>query len=335
MQWEQWQHQHSQQHVQQQQSPALQPQPQHVVSPGGDAFGHAEQDLFQFCRALLGSELDGLPDSMEVKDNACLAATATSAPLAQPAVMQEAMLPAPAAELPSSSMAPPAAACTAGGGAAATGMAGQQQQLYASRIAPLQPQQQQHFMQFSLAVAAAAAASDQRLWLHGLNSDPAASPTDVSPAGLSPAQPSSDQQDMGTSPPAAGAWPDSDGRMHNSSSRQGPCTSCFDTSGTSKSADETSRQGSTPTRSSSPSPDITAARARSAPDPATHPPPRRCYSDGAAPAPSDGTAAGSMLSGQEQPGLLLHVSDRAQRKLERQMDRITAQLKMQQYCMHT
>jgi len=310
MQWEQWQHQHSQQHVQQQQqrSPALQAQPQQVVSPGGDVFGHAEQDLFQFCRALLGSELDGLPDSMEVKETA--------------------------AELPGSSMAPPAAACTTGE-AAATGVAGHQQQLYASRIAPLQPQQQQqHFMQFSPAVAAAAAASDQSLWLHGLNSDPAASPTDLSPAGLSPVQPSSDQQHMDTSL-SAGAWPNSDGRMHNSSSRQDPSTSCFDPSGTSKSADGSSRHSSPPTHSSTPSPDITAAGARSAPDPAPQPPQRRCYSDGAVPTPSNGTAAGSMLSGQEQPGLLLQVSDRAQRKLERQMDRITAQLKMQQYCMHT
>jgi hypothetical protein len=37
----------------------------------------------------------------------------------------------------------------------------------------------------------------------------------------------------------------------------------------------------------------------------------------------------------QQQALVLQTTDREQRKLEKQMDRITAQLKMQQYCMHT
>jgi hypothetical protein len=41
------------------------------------------------------------------------------------------------------------------------------------------------------------------------------------------------------------------------------------------------------------------------------------------------------LGGGGRQPLVLQSSDKEQRKLERQMDEITAQLKMQQYCMHT
>lgn len=48
-----------------------------------------------------------------------------------------------------------------------------------------------------------------------------------------------------------------------------------------------------------------------------------------------GMGGAQELGGGGRQPLVLQSSDKEQRKLERQMDRITAQLKMQQYCMHT
>lgn len=49
----------------------------------------------------------------------------------------------------------------------------------------------------------------------------------------------------------------------------------------------------------------------------------------------DGAAAAAAAPLIVQRPVVLQAFGREQRKLERQLDKITAQLKMQQYCMHT
>jgi hypothetical protein len=56
---------------------------------------------------------------------------------------------------------------------------------------------------------------------------------------------------------------------------------------------------------------------------------------GVLPTAQQASAQGGSGQGGGQQAVVLQTTDREQRKLERQLDKITAQLKMQQYCMHT
>lgn len=184
------------------QAPLLQQQPQPQRRASLTDGLPSEHELFHFCRALLGSDIEGMEIVHDPfapsKDHPGLAAIATSGP--QPAAAAavfgagaEGQLSLPAAAAAAGGMgacgAPMLVDFVAPAAAPAPGLFQQQfqqqQQLgfnqgYAARMAPLQVQQAQQFVEFSPAVAAAAATCDQDLWLKG------ASPHSGGGGGLSP-----------------------------------------------------------------------------------------------------------------------------------------------------
>jgi hypothetical protein len=323
-----------------------------------DAVAH-EQDLFQFCRVLLGSELEGMEgmsDQLLLKDPTALIATATSAPTPPPVLGAGQNGNAAGASGHACSM--PMVVDAAGMPAKAVDATLQQQQLqgqgYAARMAPLQLQlqpQQQHFVQFSPAVAAAAAASDQNLWLHGLSPDQGGLSPSQSPYGL-PAVPQSDSGSQATTSGGGQDVEGSDAMLVDDAAQQ-PSTSSTGAGRPPKSLDGSllqSKSTETPT-TSSPSGLGTAAGAAAA---AAAVPAAAAISAGhvqhqcsggssdlwqelagVLPTAQQASALGGSGQGGGQRTVVLQTTDREQRKLERQLDKITAQLKMQQYCMHT
>jgi hypothetical protein len=460
------------------QAPLLQQQPQPQRRASLTDGLPSEHELFQFCRALLGSDIEGMEIVHDPfapsKDHPGLAAIATSAP--QPAAAAAAMFGAGA----EGQLSLPAAAAAAGGmGACSAPMLvdivapaaapapgifqqqfqQQQQQLgfnqgYAARMAPLQVQQPQQFVKFSLAVAAAAATCDQDLWLKGFAGE-RVSPHSGGGGGLSPIRSGSEPtgsegpgpsvsngngngaESIGNDPVAGEEVDDTEGMLveqeqevgldficlrdsvcdcecvyqgmgsmkpvslvgsgakacmlrlivcvqaeeavtpPEDSSQQRPSTSSTGAAGgpadstgpvDSTSGHTASKSSITPSSLSSSQPGhavsaaaiaTAAALAAAAEVIAADVGGRRmgppgsgmldvCWQQELAPSGGftgdlqgqGGAGAAGMGGAQELGGggrqpLVLQSSDKEQRKLERQMDKITAQLKMQQYCMHT
>lgn len=312
-----------------------------------DAVTH-EHELFQFCRVLLGSELDGMEgmaDQLLPKDPTALAATATSAPMPPLGAGQNGNAAGAAAIATGQACSMPTALDAAGMQAQAVGTNLQQQQGYAARMAPLQLQpEQRQFMQFSPAVAAAAAASDQNLWLHGLSPELGALSPGQSPYGL-PALAQSDSGSQGTTSGGGQEVEGSDAMLVDDATQQ-PSTGAGRGSKLLDGLSLQSKLTETPTTSSPSALGTAAVAAAAVPAAAAimsgHDE-EQCVSGSSAlwqelagvmPAAQQ-SAQGGSGQGAGQRTVVLQTTDREQRKLERQLDKITAQLKMQQYCMHT
>jgi hypothetical protein len=255
-----------------------------------------ERELLEFCRALLGTELQGRGDAFAVQPppTGGAAAAAAAAPAPGSTAAAAAQMHSSGASTDADMQDEGMAWLVRGGSGSQAGDGGvgqqmvadqlqqQQQQSYAARLAPLQQQQEgPQFAPFGPAVAAAASDADQGMWTGGMAHAFRACVEDMAVDGQQQWQ----QQQYNNSGGAAAQQASAGGAA----------------------AQQASAGGAVPLPAEQGLPHAAMMqRVLSTPD-----------------------------ADAQRDLLLLQVNSGEQAALEQQLDRITSQLKMQQYCMHT